>query len=511
MASELPITAIPLDEAVRSISDKTPIGSTLRSIEWADVPLALRQRAQFSAGIESVRLLQAVQDKLRGSLALQPEGVRNGTAFIDRSSFIADMRKIAVDEGIFVDPLKKGGLQDITSRKRLGMIFDIQDEQAKEYARWKAEQDPDVLAAFPAQVFIRLEERAQPRKWRERWSAAGGTFHNGQMIALKGDPIWRKISRFGTPFPPFDFNSGMGLEDIDRATAEKLGLIKPGETPVPAEDGFNDELQASVKGLSPEIRAQLKKSFGDQIDIAGDVVRWTGQPAAKKAAPVPTAKQAPTPIAPAAPQPVAGALQPSGPAVSEAMQITVTNAATKKAIKSAQTAIDAVHGDGLLTPIPITGKVPRNARGVYSSYDDSAVLVGIKSKIDGAEFTVAHEVGHWLDHIGIPSRGKFASQSGGELFAEFWQAVEASAAYQKLDEVKTIKFREYFKRGREVWARAYSQFIAKRSGNAAMLARLEKILAGQADSFAQTQWEDQDFAPIEKAIEGILKKQGWMK
>ena len=45
------------------------------------------------------------------------------------------------------------------------------------------------------------------------------------MIALKNDPVWTALSRFGRPWPPFDYDSGMGIADIDRETAETLGLL----------------------------------------------------------------------------------------------------------------------------------------------------------------------------------------------------------------------------------------------------------------------------------------------
>ncbi|MBR0198127.1 MAG: hypothetical protein IJQ34_08330, partial [Kiritimatiellae bacterium] len=62
--------------------------------------------------------------------------------------------------------------------------------------------------------------------WPKRWQKAGGKiFPGGRMIALKDDPVWVKLSVFDNPFPPFDWGSGMGLEDIGRKEAVKLGLI----------------------------------------------------------------------------------------------------------------------------------------------------------------------------------------------------------------------------------------------------------------------------------------------
>ena len=102
------------------------------------------------------------------------------------------------------------------------------------------------------------------------------------MIALKDDHVWVKLSVFDNPFPPFDWGSGMGLEDIGRKEAVKLGLIddkelskrvakKREEKPV----GFNGKLQAELpmKDDSPEA-AKLKAVFGDLVRIDNGVAKW---------------------------------------------------------------------------------------------------------------------------------------------------------------------------------------------------------------------------------------------
>ena len=86
----------PLAEAVAALDAKTPIGSVLTSADWATVPVALRQRAQFSAGVTSAHLLQTVQDRLSAQLNQQREQLTNGNqATFDRSSFINAVREIA--------------------------------------------------------------------------------------------------------------------------------------------------------------------------------------------------------------------------------------------------------------------------------------------------------------------------------------------------------------------------------------------------------------------------------
>ena len=101
-------------------------------------------------------------------------------------------------------------------------------------------QSLQVIDAYPAQELYRLEDRDEPRDWESRWSAAGGTFYDGRMVALKGDAVWTAISAFQTPWPPYDFNSGMWVKDVDRNDAIALGLMPTTEQGTPK--SWNDTL-----------------------------------------------------------------------------------------------------------------------------------------------------------------------------------------------------------------------------------------------------------------------------
>jgi hypothetical protein len=83
---------------------------------------------------------------------------------------------IAIDEGIeTTTPNNYGTVRDIRSAKRLGLIWDMQVNQATEYARYKMDHDPDVLDAYPAQRLMRIEDREHPRPswfWPDRWALA---------------------------------------------------------------------------------------------------------------------------------------------------------------------------------------------------------------------------------------------------------------------------------------------------------------------------------------------------
>lgn len=274
----MPVAANPI--AVAKFRSRSVVASPLSSEQWQGIDLAIRERAFFSAKVESVRLLQSMQDGIDTALAgvrREGKGLGGGAgAFQGRTRFVQEMQRLGVELGLVPsDPALVGTIQDITSARRLRLIYDFQIESAQEFARWQAGQDPAVLAAFPAQEFVRVASRAKPRiNWRERWTEAGGKFFGARMIAAKNADTWQRLSRFGTPCPPFDFNSGMGVRDVRRRDAEALGVLSPGETILPAVRDFNDGLQASVANVSPPLRAELQKTFGDQIAIDGDAAKF---------------------------------------------------------------------------------------------------------------------------------------------------------------------------------------------------------------------------------------------
>jgi hypothetical protein len=197
---------------------------------------------------------------------------------MDTADPAVDMRRIAEEEGIrTAGPGEEGTIRDIRSVGRLNLIWDMQTRQAQEFARWKMDNDADVLDAYPAQELIREETRRVPRDWETIWTAKGGRLLDGRMVALKTDSIWTKISAFGTPWPPFDYGSGMGLQDLDRDEAEALGLLRKGDIiqPTQAED-FNASLQASTEGLTSMFTDSLRLIFGDKIEIKAAGIRWIG-------------------------------------------------------------------------------------------------------------------------------------------------------------------------------------------------------------------------------------------
>lgn len=301
--SDATITTSPWTETVSNFSSKTIIGSRLRSDEWAGVPVALREEAMFSSTIEDLRVLSAMREKILQGL----EQARPGGTGMDGARFAADLR------GLLGAPAgDSNDIADITSTRRLKLIWDFQVASANAKAAYKADFDPNLLDMAPAYRLIRVESRRVPRDWYARWGEAGAAVgwegaSKTELVALKWSPIWTALSRFGRPTPPFDFQSGMGWEDVDRAEAEALGLLPKGQAPAErlqmlrdasaaqAQD-WNDGLQASVKGIGPEMRDSMIKAFGNQISFDGETVSWKSQ-----AADLPAGADVATPVETPAP------------------------------------------------------------------------------------------------------------------------------------------------------------------------------------------------------------------
>jgi hypothetical protein len=254
-----------MPDILDTLRRRTPVLADLSAKQWGEVSLGLRDRAFFSARVQDLRFLAEARRQVEGL----------AEARISRTEARDALQKLL---GSFGDTSRDpGDLTDLGSESRLNLILDTPLEQAQGYGRFLAEQDPAALDAYPLWELVRDEGREEPRDWAARWAAAGGTFFGGRMIALKSDPVWAAISRFGTPYPPFDFNSGMGVRSLDRTTAEELGFLQPGEPVTPIAAGFNDSLQATLPDASPATVEGFKSIFGDQVDVRGGKVVWQGQ------------------------------------------------------------------------------------------------------------------------------------------------------------------------------------------------------------------------------------------
>lgn len=252
------MTTAPIEEFTR----KTDVPSWARTAEWQDVPAQLRRRAFFSAGIEDARVLSAD----RNAVAKLLQSASKDGKLYRRDTAITELKALAEARGL--DTGTGNVITNPAAERRIALVVDVNRAQAQGYARFKRSSSGGALLAFPAQELVRVRNSKVKREWTARWKAAGGKLYNGRMIALKSDPIWTKLSRFGLPYPPFDFNSGMGVRDISRREAIALGVMEEGQSqPDPVKD-FNETAEVSTSDIHPSLLSSLQKAFGDKVEIS---------------------------------------------------------------------------------------------------------------------------------------------------------------------------------------------------------------------------------------------------
>ncbi len=254
--------------AAERILARSLAASPMKSADWGSVQAGLRDRAFFSATVDDARRLAAMREAC----------AKVASGEMSDSDARASIRRALEQTGYAPEAGKEGGLQDLSSQRRLDLIIKTNVDEAHGYVRYCSSMEESALAATPCQELIRLQSRKAPRDWEARWRDAGGELYGGRMIALKTAEIWTRISRFGHPWPPFDFGSGMGVAPVGRREAIRYGVISPDDPPPspPAMPDFNEGLAERLpEGREKETDKLLRDAFGAQVSIDGDnMARW---------------------------------------------------------------------------------------------------------------------------------------------------------------------------------------------------------------------------------------------
>ncbi|RZU28315.1 hypothetical protein EV284_6481 [Streptomyces sp. BK022] len=233
-----------------------------------------------------------------------------------------------------------------------------------------------------------------------------------------------------------------------------------------------------------------------------------------------------------------------------------------KAVDRARKAIAKVHGVPDVVPVlPVitqvdrAGKLPAAGEYLVSpSPGGAAEPVSLFISPTGVQpaLTAVHEIGHVLDHLLLGAgRDWFATSGRGEPvhvdddLTDWWAAVERSKPYQLLrlmqlrlrnkDTVHWSVIRhpstgeerpvsvtrgevDYYVSPREMFARAYAQWIALRSGDPVLLQLLKNdiergfgnIISGLSGWYPR-QWPEEDFAEIAAELDAIFAARGLLK
>ena len=184
----------------------------------------------------------------------------------------------------------------------------------------------------------------------------------------------------------------------------------------------------------------------------------------------------------------------------------------KEAAKTALNAIKKVHGDGNLPQIDIKSSSARGFAGAYSYYPalDKADCIKMSSWGQHPEFTLIHEIGHFLDHQAIGnSKGHSSANRDFEPLNKMIDKLKETEAVQSIKASRTLS-NSYYLDPSELTARSYAQYITTKTKDPILLEQLHNVQTKNSD-YKYSQWTEEEFKPIIKLWDNILEEMKWLK
>lgn len=195
--------------------------------------------------------------------------------------------------------------------------------------------------------------------------------------------------------------------------------------------------------------------------------------------------------------------------------------------KSVQNGLDAI--DSVITIPEGIKKIAVIEGGVKTSgvFNDEDGVIRVSEGATTADVTIVHEFGHYLDanaSLGDKGGEKFSSRSGSPSpkVKALLDTILASDTVKALKKAQSdapflsddSNYATYLLTKHEMFARAFAQYIAVRSGNKKMQDQIANIRSGEAkpqNNSELSQWSDEEFAPIAEAFDDLFREQGLLR
>jgi len=271
------ILPLPNQEALDSLARRQVMPTRLTTAELRALDASLRSRSFFSAQTMLEDLLDGYKDKITTIInpqqisrpdrvtAENPEGSVN--VGLNDAYAREQIKDLLRESGYQPKPDERGTITDLSSDARINLVLQTNKQLAQGEGWWVQGQNAAVLDQWPAQELFRAVDHAKKRDWLDRWRQAGGQTGDPigtgwtitpdlRMIALKNHDIWNWIGSselfddaLDVLWPPFAFNSGMDVRDVDRSQAEAIGLMDKGDA-APEPMNIVDALKAFTEKIS---------------------------------------------------------------------------------------------------------------------------------------------------------------------------------------------------------------------------------------------------------------------
>jgi hypothetical protein len=239
-------TPMPFREALQLAAAKRVMPTSMSSAELGQLNAQIMRLSFTSARTTLEGYLdfakQRITELINPRTATREDGSQY-TQGTDIATVRMEMKQMLGRLGYQPDPEKRGTIEDLSSDRRVELVIKTNSEMMQGFGSWLKGQDREILDEWPAQELFRAEGRKQERDWVDRFRLAGeqsgdpiGTgwtiTPDRRLVALKNHAVWDSLGDrglfedgLGNPFPPFAFSSGMWVRNVDRKTAQSLGLV----------------------------------------------------------------------------------------------------------------------------------------------------------------------------------------------------------------------------------------------------------------------------------------------
>jgi len=258
-------------DALKYIVRRKVTPGPFNSQDWQSVAPAIRQRAFFSASVNSARVLHRMRSMLLDWQSGAVESIVTPSGAVETAykqtglaAFRERAAELLVSEGLASPAdMRNDSIRNIAGNARLKLVFQTNTAQAQDFAIYQQRvSDPARLARFPALEFVRTPGAKIPRPLHVANEGAIRRFDDIGFWLAMNDPA---IGGFSVPWGPWGFNSFMTTFPVSRKRAERLGLVRPGERVMPPDltpfgvtlaSRFNQGVSASLDDITPDIRRQ---------------------------------------------------------------------------------------------------------------------------------------------------------------------------------------------------------------------------------------------------------------
>lgn len=208
-------------------------------------------------------------------------------------------------------------------------------------------------------------------------------------------------------------------------------------------------------------------------------------------------------------------------------QFTKIEEKIKDPVNHALKAIDDVHGDGILDDIPFKHSKSSKYNGQITFIGRNANDIKLTSASPAPEVTIAHEMGHYLDYYSIGDRRGWASAIESSPAGKVVKVAKESKTMKNIGDIllkrrvqingepqlispALRKHLRYLEQDHEIFARAYAQYIAEKSGSKVMISGIDKAVLRDGKIGYSHQWDWDDFKAISEAFDEMMKELEWV-